>query len=386
MNSRLSNLLTHSRMSSFKTCPRKHQFEYELGFRRDRDAQPLRMGQAVHEGLDVMKRGGSLDEACQAVYANYAELPTWANTPDLLDEWRVECQTVVRLLAGWQWRWGTFGLKQVVSEYAFNLPLVNPETGASSRTWRIAGKIDGIVELPDGRLAVLEHKTTSEDLSIDGDYWRRLRIDQQISLYYLAARAMGYEVQTVIYDVLRKPSIAPKIIADLDAAGCKIVIDSTGNRVFKKDGSPRETGDSEKGYIQKVHRETAEEFGERLSADMAERPDFYFARQEIPRLDADIEQFRYELWDIGKQIAADRPYRNTSACTMFGRCPYLDVCHLKVDREMVPAGFIRVTDVHPELETVHVVTHHADPSTAAASFSPGSAIATDTAPAESGCE
>ena len=48
-------LLTHSRMESFKRCRRRHYFEYEVGLRKQTDAKALRMGSAGHEGLDVLK-------------------------------------------------------------------------------------------------------------------------------------------------------------------------------------------------------------------------------------------------------------------------------------------------------------------------------------------
>jgi len=304
-------------MVSYKTCPRKHHYEYVEGIRRDIDGQPLRMGSAIHEGFDALKAGKSIDEACQVVYANYSQLPSWATDDEAVNDWTVECEIVVRLLTAWQWRWQNDALEIIATEQSFDLPLINPATGAQSRTWRIAGKIDGIVKMPDGRLAVMEHKTTSDDLSPDSDYWRRLRVDQQISHYFLAARSLGHDVQTVLYDCVRKPGIRPKLIGK---------------------------GDDKR-------RETPREYGERLSCDIGERPDFYLARQEIPRLESDLDEFRAELWDIGKAIAEGRAYRNTAACVSPYRCTYLDICSSNTDvTTSVPAGFVRLTSsLHPEL-------------------------------------
>lgn len=312
-----TNLLTHSRMVSFKTCPRKHHYEYIAGIRRDIDGAPLRMGSALHEGIDILKSGRSLDEACQVVYQNYANVPAWATTDEAIEEWTVECEIVLRLVTAWQWRWQTDIIEVIATEQAFELPLINPATGAKSRTWNIAGKIDGIVRLADGRIAVMETKTTSDDLSPDSDFWRRLRMDQQISHYMLAARTLGYAVETVYYDVLRKPGIRPKLIGK---------------------------GDDK-------HRETASEYGDRLSIDISERPDFYLARREIPRLDSDLEEFRSELWDIGKAISEGRSYRNTAACVSPYRCAYLNICSDNLDvSSHTPSGFVRLTSsLHPEL-------------------------------------
>lgn len=360
-----SKLLTNSSMSTFKTCRRKWLYRYGLGIRRDVDARPLRMGGAVHLGLDYMAKG-RVDAIVEAI-ESYAQFPLWANSPDTQHEWLVERETVAGLLSGYLWRWNVDGLspdisvaKVIASEIAFDLPIRNPDTGGQSTVFRVAGKIDKIVRLGDGRLAVMEHKTCGEDLSPESDYWKRLRIDQQISLYMLAAREMGHPVQTVLYDVIRKPSIAPKQVPVLDENGLKIVVDINGERVYitnKKDeltDKPRQSADKEKGYTLLSRVETPIEFGERLTSDIAKRPDFYYARQEIPRLDSDLEEFRHELWDQQQDIRAaqlhDRHFRNTSACLIMGRCEFLDLCHNGIQPDSVPSGFVRVSDIHPELQ------------------------------------
>ena len=205
-------LLTHSRMASAKTCLRKHYFEYELGVRRDRSSQPLRMGAAFHVGLDALGRGDTVEESAETAIESYAVTPDWCITKEEIDDWLVEAETVRQLIHGYAWRWADDAIQCIATEQCFELPLVNPETGAASRTFVLAGKIDKIIRLPDDRLAILEHKTCGKDLSPESDYWKRLRLDQQISLYMLAARELGYDVATVLYDVVRKPSISPKLV------------------------------------------------------------------------------------------------------------------------------------------------------------------------------
>mgnify|MGYP007001753624 CR=1 FL=1 len=52
--------------------------------------------------------------------------------------------------------------------------------------------------------------TTSEDIGRGTDYWRRLRMDGQVSIYYAGSAALGYPADLCLYDVLRKPSLRPK--------------------------------------------------------------------------------------------------------------------------------------------------------------------------------
>lgn len=277
------------------------------------------------------------------------------NTTDLA--WQYERAIVAALLSGYFWRWDTSPLEVVATEQAFELPLVNPATGAASRLFRLAGKIDGVVRLEDGRLAVMEHKTCSEDLSLDSDYWRRLQIDQQISIYIHAARELGHDVATVIYDVIRKPTVKPTDIPVTDDDGVKIVLDQHGERVFKKDGKPRLTADTKQGFTILTRPMTPQEWTQKLIDDIAARPDYYYARVEIPRLDQEIQECMAELWELQQALrAAQRGggwyrtvYRDT--CPL---CSYFGLCASKTDVRQgePPEGFEFVTDPHPELQEI----------------------------------
>ena len=344
----MSRLLTHSRLQSFKRCRRRHWYEYELGWRKDTDAKALRMGTAFHEGIEALALNiDDLAHACNTVRKCYEFVPLNFD----VSEWDIERETVLRLVCGYQWRWQDAKLKHVAVERSFETELRNPKTFAPAKVWRLAGKIDGIVELEDGRLAVLESKTTSDELNSDSDLWRRLRMDQQISLYVLAARWLGFTVDCVLYDVTRKPSIKPTMVPILDNLGTKIVLDSRGDRVKTKNGW-RQTGDTHLNYMLQQRPMTPDEWGEKLSNDIAERPDFYFARVEIPRLDKDLEAFQSELWESQQAIRdAQRKgawYRTVSADTC-PYCPFFAHCSEGGSVDSPPIGFSVLTDVHPEL-------------------------------------
>ncbi len=360
-----ASLLTHSRTSCAKTCLRKHYYAYELGVRPAGESRPLRMGSAVHLGLEHYATHCDQKVAIETAVASYDTLPDWANTPELIDEWIIEREKVARLLSGYFWYWNQQRFEIIANEQEFRLPIRNPQTGGITPNFELGGKIDKIIRLPDGRLAVMEHKTCSDPLDAESDYWRRLRIDQQISLYMLAARERGYAVETVLYDVIRKPSISPSLVALLDDQGRKIVLDADGNRVLKDHilksgkpgvghGEPVQSGNKEKGWVLQQRREHAQEYGERLTDDIVDRPEFYFARREIPRLDADLAEFKQELWDMQKNLREsqlhNRWYRSTGACVKPYRCEYLDVCHNGIDLSQgLPPGFVRLENVHPEL-------------------------------------
>lgn len=312
----LDHRLTGSEMQCAKTCARRHQIAYLMRIRPDNDAKPLRMGKAFHLGLEAYGNGETPDSAVLTAVKEYDRTaPTTFRDAEQETDWLVEREIVARLLTGYFWRWAEMDkqMQVLACETAFEIPLVNPATGRAARIFSFAGKIDKVVKLPDGRLAVMEHKTTGSDLAPESDYWARLRIDSQISGYILGARALGHDVETVLYDVARKPSIRLK------------------------------------------QKETVEQYGDRLTADIAARPDWYFARREIARLKSDLEEAQYDLWHTAQLIhecaKEGRHPKNTGACIGFGTCPYFRLCTngFDVNNPVVPDGFKVVDDVHQEL-------------------------------------
>lgn len=311
----MTQLLTHSRMACFRSCPRRHYMAYELGLRPTRDSFPLRVGAAFHVACETHDAGGDVDVA----------LATMDDAYDLA--------LVAAMFDGHRRRWADEPLEAVATEQPFEMPLVNPETGAPTPVWQLAGKIDRIVRLRDGRLALMERKTTSKDFSPDADYWVQLHMDQQLSIYVIAARALGYDVATVLYDVTRRPALRP------------LKATPEESRKYTKAGALYAN--------QRDQDETAEEFAGRIAADIALRPEHYFARIEIARLDQDLEECAAELWiqqqTIRAMQRAGKWYRNPGSCFEPYSCEYLTICRASGLETYTPDGWIRIEDVHPEL-------------------------------------
>lgn len=339
----MKELLTASRMNCLLSCPRKHYYRYEVGLRRAVEADALRFGSAWHVAMEARWQGLSINDAFERALGDYQDL----------DELQVA--TLSGLLAAYYTRNFDDPIQSVHPEVEFRQPL------AGSRTFDCAGKIDGLAVMKDGRLALVEHKTAGYDISPESDYWLRLRGNTQVMQYILAARSLGWDVALVIYDVTRKPMIAPKNIPNLDAAGCKIVLDREGNRIFKKDGSPRESADIEKGWTVQNTVETPEQFADRLAQDAMDRPDFYFARREVPILEDDLAEFEIQRAVQARSILSCRAEgrralkpehgwpRNVGEMTC-RNCDYAAFClqNTPVDPAQPPAGFV-VGAAHTEL-------------------------------------
>lgn len=369
------NQLTHSRMTSAKSCLRRHWYAYEFGIRKDRTTGPLRMGSAFHHALEELSGGVDLEFAINSATADYEHMPPWCQSAEDMIDWAIEGEIVKRLIAGYHERWGPCTDEEVVAaEVAFDLPLVNPETGRPSPIWRVAGKVDKIVRLADGRLMIGELKTAGDDLSPESDFWKRLRIDQQISLYASAARRMGHDVKGIVYDVTRKPLIRPRPLTQADTKEFLDTGDYFGEKfitqgnpldgtlrinneavVVELGATPKATKNEPNPQQKFAIRETVTMYGARIAEDMRRNPEWYFCRKEIARVDADLAEAEWELWQIAGLLRecgkAGRWPRNTASCLRPYKCEFWELCTGGYDTStgVVPSGYRKLDYVHPEL-------------------------------------
>ena len=227
-------------------------------------------------------------------------------------------------------------------------------------------------------VVVVEHKTTSEEIALGSPYWKRLELDAQVTKYLGGARALGYDPQHVLYDVIRKPRIRPMLATPVEARKYTLEKSKACPECKKKSAAPGphriETVDEEDGSISvrecvegrivtdpggrlyanmREFDETAEEFRLRLRADIAENPDEYYRRGEIPRTDEEERDAAADEWAVGLQIResqrSGRWSRNTAACKTWGKfCEFFDVC-TKTTSINDPYRY-RDSDGHEELE------------------------------------
>lgn len=340
-------LLTATRLRDARSCQRFHFIHYELGYKPAHQAAAPRFGSLFHKGLEAWWRSSALPAEDRLA----AALAAVAGAVDAFERVKAE-----EMLRGYHYRWIDEPLEVIAVEQQFEGPLRNPETGATSRTWRLGGKVDVLVrDLRDGQKRLVEHKTSSEDITLGSEYWQRLRMDGQISVYYEGSSLLGHEVTGCVYDVAGTPSVRPSSSIPLvDDDGVKIVHDATGARVRTKDGKKwRQTGDTELGYALQTRDETAEEYRTRLSESIAADPDRYFQRGVVVRLESEMDEAMGDVWQQGQVIhenkRANRHPRNPDACKRYGRtCEFWAVCTSEASLDDT-TRFVKLESVHPEL-------------------------------------
>jgi RecB family exonuclease len=300
LHDRAVTMLTQSSLKTFRACQRLYRLRYVEGWRTRETPEPLHFGTLLHAGLEAWWSHLGDDRLPAALDAIAHEQDPW-----------LRARAEVMLLA-YNERWRREDLEVLGVEVQFQAPLVNPHTGRQARTLVLGGKIDAVVRTPDGRVLIVEHKSTGEDPSPGSTYRLRLRMDPQISLYFDGAAALGWDAAGCLYDVLVKPRIRPG------------------------------------------KTETPDQFRERLIDTISSAPDAYLQRFEVARLARDLDEAREDVWQVAALVRNSRREgvapRNADSCIRYGRpCEFLPVCARETSLE-TDARFVRSAVEHPELE------------------------------------
>lgn len=257
----MDNLIaSHSQLATFRRCPREHHHRYVDRIEAVGSAEPLVAGKRIHGALGAYHRGETAHP--------------WVALDKPLER---------ALMRGYKARWEGSSLAVAQTDIPFTISIGGI---------RMVGELDAIGDYEGARM-IVEHKTSSEDITPGSAYWRRVTTsDAQVSTYLYASAQLGLGAERILYDVLRKSALRGK-----------------------------------KG-------ETDAELEERAVDDMIARPEHYFQRAEITRLADEHEAFERDIAGTARLLQATvddaQPApRNPDSCQKFGReCDFYSVCFL----------------------------------------------------------
>lgn len=399
--------LSATSIATFKACPTRYRLRYVEGLKLDRDTDAQRVGTNWHslhevyrkayrdhaESMRVLRKHEKDDtpgtipelshetafaETIDHLNNTYAAVPDWADPKD----WALERQILATCFAAYLWYYAEAdaGVETLATEFEFDMALVNPLVRLPMPTTEVTrvGKIDRIRRWGN-RVGVQEYKSTSKSIDDGSDYWDKLRLDDQVSMYDLAFHTIRREeleqwgvkpddvLGVTLYDVWHKPTISPKTLTQGDTATfiesrtyyaddfvVEVTTEADPEYPYPKpikvviDGEEAEFTLGKKGW---ALTETVTMFGSRLMADIAERPEFYFRRREVVRTAAERERFQRSVFNVYQAQRLFEKigcwYQNPQQCKAPMRCDFYDVCHGPTqpedicDGKTTPAGFRR---------------------------------------------
>ncbi|MHB9037062.1 MAG: PD-(D/E)XK nuclease family protein [Armatimonadota bacterium] len=314
---------TYSMWNLFRNCRKACEWRYIKELVPMSRDHALSFGILIHTCLEMWHGGSSLESVLDFIDAS---LPKHSQDDSRRSDWHL----ARAMMIGYVVRYPSEDFEIIALEKIFEGRIVNPATGASSRSFTIAGKVDGIVRMRDtGEYYLLEHRTTSQ---LDGDYLERLWTDLQVSLYaHYIEQTLGICISGVIYNMLVKAKLQQgkgETQAEFEARRAELLSKSKTGKTSATRKLP----------------ESDESFQGRLLAKYAEPGMFH---REMLRLSHNqLDAMKTDLWELTQQFLHSRRrdmfWRNTSYCFANHRtCPYFSLCSSNGSGKVIAESYER---------------------------------------------
>ena len=319
---------TYSMWSLFRNCRKAVDLRYLqqlVPLQRDRN---LHFGSLIHECLEAWHQRLDLDEVL-------AVIDRLCENRFQDENQRRDWHLATAMMRAYAARYASDDFEIIALEKSFEGPIVNPATGAASRSFVLAGKVDGIVRI-GGEYFVLENKTAGQ---IDGDYLEKLWTDFQITIYaHYVEQTMGIPITGILYNVLVKAKLQQgkgESEEEYQTRRAELLAKSKTGKTTAKRKLPESDED--------FQRRLAEKYAD---PEMFHREMLYLSRDRFDVL-------RAELWELTQAfLEAKRRgifYQNTAFCFHHNRpCTYFPVCRSNGNPNVIE-NFYTITAPHEEL-------------------------------------
>ncbi len=323
-------ITTYSMWNAFRNCRKACEWRYVrelVPLQRD---HKLSFGSLIHQCLETWHGGRDLTAVLDLIDSS---IPSRTQDESQKADWHL----ARAMMAGYAACYRTEDFEVVSLEKTFEGSITNPATGAPSRSFVMAGKVDGIVRIGREHF-LLEHKTASQ---LDADYLEKLWTDLQVTLYcHYIEQCLGIRIAGVIYNVLVKAKLQQsrgETEAEFEARRAELIAKSkTG-----KSSAARKMPESDDAFAERLaakYRETG----------MLHREVLYISRDQFDAMKADLWEFTQQFLDCRRRGVF---YRNTSYCHANHRtCAYYPLCRAG-GSENVIANFYETKPPHEELRT-----------------------------------
>jgi hypothetical protein len=313
---------TYSMWSLFRNCRKAVDWRYLQQLVPLQRARNLHFGSVIHQCLEAWHGRRDLDEVLATINRLCANRLQDENQHR---DWHL----ATAMMRAYAARYAVDDLEIVALEKNFEGPIVNPATGAASRSFVLAGKVDGIVRI-QGEHFILEHKTAAQ---VDGDYLEKLWTDFQITLYaHYIEQTMGVPITGILYNVLVKAKLQQgkgETEEEFQARRAELLAKSKTGKTTAK----RKLPESDEDFQQRL----AEKY---TDPEMFHREMLYLSRDRF-------EILRAELWELTQAFLEARRrgifYQNTGFCFNYQRpCAYFALCRSNGNPNVIENFYQRV--------------------------------------------
>ena len=292
--------------SLFRNCRKAVEWRYIeqlVPLLRDHN---LHFGSLIHECLELWHGQRDLAQVLDRIDRL---CPSRAQDEDQKRDWL----NATAMMTAYAARYAEEEFDIVSLETQFQSPIFNPATAAPSRSFVLAGKVDGIVRIGREHF-LLEHKTASQ---VDADYLEKLWTDFQITLYaHYIEQTLGIPITGILYNVLVKARLQQskgESIEEFELRRAELLAKSKSGKTTAKRKLP----------------ESDEEFRQRLADKYADPLMFHREMLYLSRDRFDI--LSSELWELTQAFLDARRrgvfYQNTAFCFNYQRpCAYFALC------------------------------------------------------------
>jgi len=299
-------ITTYSMWRQFRNCRKACELRYFKELVPLAKDVNLVFGSLVHDCLELWHSDRNLSKV-------YDHLDKVCCNRNQDEKQKADWQLATAMLTGYAETYSKENFEIIALEKTFSGPLINPQTGASSKSFILAGKVDGIVK-QDNQYFLLEHKTAS---MIDGSYLEKLWTDFQIILYsWYIEQTMGIKISGIIYNVLVKTRLQQSK-GETEAEYQDRLADLIAKSKTGKSSAKRKMPETDEEFYQRL----CEKYSE---PGMFHREILFISRDQFTELQA-------ELWELSQALLDARRrnvfYRNTAYCFQYNRpCSYFPLC------------------------------------------------------------
>jgi hypothetical protein len=321
-----NNVITHSSATTWRNCRRRYYYREELAIEPIHYviAQALWFGSMYHAGLEEWFRTGSQERVAVALHRHFN--PT---ASDYDDDQLIQYSLARLMLQGYVSRWAKQDeeIAFCLPETTFDLPIRNPATGRTSRSFRYRGKLDLPLVTKSGTIRMTEHKTSSQPV---GSWMESLWMDAQITGYVGAMQDVGLDVSEAVYDVVQKPTIKRGKAEPVEDYIRRLEELYVGG--YNAGKCRRRKAEDDDAYWERRRRES--------------QPVQMYHRETVIIGEHQLNEWRADLWDVSQEILWARQHnrwpRNTSQCKPLGRslCQYAPLCQsLSGERILIETNY-----------------------------------------------